>query len=292
MADTATSLETTRHPVTKPKAHPVPSRPSETRKSPPARLAPAGEGHSCRRQKRGRPDPRRRAAMGRRWRVMLDNRLMGLKAGRGGRQWWQDMAKHGRHRTQPCTNSLAPNNHARSNLHANLSPTHVAQRTAHAEPIALSSLRYQLCEVAEHAVQPGPALWCLGAEADSAECSTGRGSGFRSAMHWMRPTLQPSFPATVWPRARSRWRWPMPGTSSAGSTPALAMAGRCFLGEVIGSDGKRYDVQLKGSGQTPYSRQGDGRAALGPVLREYVVSEAMAALGIPDNAGAGGGSDR
>jgi uncharacterized protein YdiU (UPF0061 family) len=43
----------------------------------------------------------------------------------------------------------------------------------------------------------------------------------------------------------------------------------------------RRDIQLKGSGPTPFSRQGDGRAALGPVLREYIVSEAMAALGIP-----------
>ena len=42
----------------------------------------------------------------------------------------------------------------------------------------------------------------------------------------------------------------------------------------------RRDIQLKGSGPTPFSRQGDGRAALGPVLREYIVSEAMAALGI------------
>ncbi len=47
------------------------------------------------------------------------------------------------------------------------------------------------------------------------------------------------------------------------------------------TDGKRRDVQLKGAGRTPFSRGGDGRAALGPVLREYVVSEAMAALGVP-----------
>ena len=46
-------------------------------------------------------------------------------------------------------------------------------------------------------------------------------------------------------------------------------------------DGMRRDIQLKGSGPTPFSRNGDGRAALGPVLREYIVSEAMAALGIP-----------
>jgi uncharacterized protein YdiU (UPF0061 family) len=54
-----------------------------------------------------------------------------------------------------------------------------------------------------------------------------------------------------------------------------------LLGEVVGTDGKRRDIQLKGSGRTPYSRGGDGRAALGPVLREYIVSEAMAALGVP-----------
>ncbi len=53
------------------------------------------------------------------------------------------------------------------------------------------------------------------------------------------------------------------------------------MGEVVGTDGVRRDIQLKGSGPTPYSRNGDGRAWLGPVLREYVVSEAMHALGIP-----------
>ena len=54
-----------------------------------------------------------------------------------------------------------------------------------------------------------------------------------------------------------------------------------LLGEVIDSEGARYDLQLKGSGRTPFSRGGDGKAALGPVLREYIVSEAMAALGVP-----------
>jgi uncharacterized protein YdiU (UPF0061 family) len=85
-------------------------------------------------------------------------------------------------------------------------------------------------------------------------------------------------------------------TLPAGAEPiAMAYAGHQFghfvpqlgdgrailLGEVIDKDGIRRDVQLKGSGPTPFSRRGDGRAALGPVLREYVVSEAMAALGIP-----------
>lgn len=54
-----------------------------------------------------------------------------------------------------------------------------------------------------------------------------------------------------------------------------------LLGEQLTPEGKRFDIQLKGSGQTPYSRRGDGRAALGPMLREYIISEAMAALGIP-----------
>lgn len=54
-----------------------------------------------------------------------------------------------------------------------------------------------------------------------------------------------------------------------------------LLGEHITPSGERYDVQLKGSGRTPYSRGGDGRAALGPMLREYIISEAMYGLGIP-----------
>lgn len=54
-----------------------------------------------------------------------------------------------------------------------------------------------------------------------------------------------------------------------------------LLGEQLTPSGQRVDVQLKGSGQTPYSRRGDGRAALGPMLREYIISEAMHALGIP-----------
>jgi serine/tyrosine/threonine adenylyltransferase len=81
-----------------------------------------------------------------------------------------------------------------------------------------------------------------------------------------------------------------------GSEPiALAYAGHQFghfvpqlgdgranlLGELVSRDGQRCDIQLKGSGRTPFSRGGDGRAALGPVLREYIVSEAMAALGVP-----------
>ncbi|SNR41179.1 protein adenylyltransferase SelO [Puniceibacterium sediminis] len=63
--------------------------------------------------------------------------------------------------------------------------------------------------------------------------------------------------------------------------PQLGDGRAILLGETIGQDGVRRDIQLKGSGPTPYSRRGDGRAWLGPVLREYVVSEAMHALGVP-----------
>jgi len=54
-----------------------------------------------------------------------------------------------------------------------------------------------------------------------------------------------------------------------------------LLGEQVTPQGERFDIQLKGSGRTPFSRQGDGRAALGPMLREYIISEALHALGIP-----------
>ncbi|WP_075215792.1 protein adenylyltransferase SelO [Mongoliimonas terrestris] len=63
--------------------------------------------------------------------------------------------------------------------------------------------------------------------------------------------------------------------------PQLGDGRAMLVGEVIDRHGVRRDIQLKGSGPTPFSRRGDGRAALGPVLREYIVSEAMAALGIP-----------
>jgi uncharacterized protein YdiU (UPF0061 family) len=63
--------------------------------------------------------------------------------------------------------------------------------------------------------------------------------------------------------------------------PQLGDGRAILLGEVVDAGGARRDIQLKGSGPTPFSRRGDGRAAIGPVLREYLVSEAMAALGIP-----------
>jgi uncharacterized protein YdiU (UPF0061 family) len=63
--------------------------------------------------------------------------------------------------------------------------------------------------------------------------------------------------------------------------PQLGDGRAILLGEVLDRAGVRRDIQLKGSGRTPYSRNGDGRAALGPVLREYLLSEAMHALGVP-----------
>lgn len=71
------------------------------------------------------------------------------------------------------------------------------------------------------------------------------------------------------------------GHQFGGWSPQLGDGRAMLLGEVIDRDGVRRDIQLKGSGPTPFSRMGDGRAWLGPVLREYIVSEAMAALGVP-----------
>jgi uncharacterized protein YdiU (UPF0061 family) len=71
------------------------------------------------------------------------------------------------------------------------------------------------------------------------------------------------------------------GHQFGGWSPRLGDGRAILLGEVVAPDGARFDVQLKGSGPTPYSRMGDGRAWVGPVIREYVMSEAMFALGVP-----------
>jgi len=71
------------------------------------------------------------------------------------------------------------------------------------------------------------------------------------------------------------------GHQFGGFSPQLGDGRAILLGEVVDRNGVRRDIQLKGAGRTPYSRGGDGRAAIGPVLREYLVSEAMHALGIP-----------
>jgi serine/tyrosine/threonine adenylyltransferase len=63
--------------------------------------------------------------------------------------------------------------------------------------------------------------------------------------------------------------------------PQLGDGRALLLGEVLTPSGARFDLQFKGSGATPFSRQADGKCALGPALREYLISEAMAALGVP-----------
>jgi uncharacterized protein YdiU (UPF0061 family) len=71
------------------------------------------------------------------------------------------------------------------------------------------------------------------------------------------------------------------GHQFGGWNPQLGDGRAILLGEVIATDGNRYDIQLKGAGPTPFSRRGDGRAWVGPVIREYLISEAMHALGVP-----------
>eukprot|EP00913_Durusdinium_trenchii_P019516 g18346.t1 len=91
--------------------------------------------------------------------------------------------------------------------------------------------------------------------------------------------------------SRLIWRWALlrfgvppqaySGHQFGGFSPQLGDGRAILLGEIVRADGVRHDIQLKGAGPTPFSRRGDGRSALGPVLREYLVSEAMAALGVP-----------
>jgi len=71
------------------------------------------------------------------------------------------------------------------------------------------------------------------------------------------------------------------GHQFGGFSPQLGDGRALLLGEVVDKNGNRFDIQLKGSGRTPYSRGGDGKAGIGPVLREYILSEAMNALGVP-----------
>ena len=71
------------------------------------------------------------------------------------------------------------------------------------------------------------------------------------------------------------------GHQFGGFNPQLGDGRALLLGEVLDTAGARFDIQLKGAGPTPFSRGGDGRSPLGPVLREYLVSEAMHALGVP-----------
>ncbi len=71
------------------------------------------------------------------------------------------------------------------------------------------------------------------------------------------------------------------GHQFGGFSPQLGDGRAHLLGEHLAPDGRRWDIQLKGSGRTPFSRGGDGKAVVGPMLREFLISEAMAALGVP-----------
>lgn len=71
------------------------------------------------------------------------------------------------------------------------------------------------------------------------------------------------------------------GHQFGGFSPQLGDGRAILLGELVDANGTRHDLHLKGSGRTPFSRGGDGKAVLGPVLREYLMGEAMHALGIP-----------
>ncbi len=75
------------------------------------------------------------------------------------------------------------------------------------------------------------------------------------------------------------------GHQFGGFSPQLGDGRAVLIGEVTGTNSKRYDIALKGSGRTPFSRRGDGKASLGPMLREYLISEAMHALSIPTTRG-------
>ena len=95
------------------------------------------------------------------------------------------------------------------------------------------------------------------------------------------PRLAPVFAGNVLPEGADPLAQIYAGHQFGGFSPQLGDGRAHLLGEVVDQGGIRRDIQLKGSGPTPYSRRGDGRAWLGPVLREYVVSEAMHALGVP-----------
>ncbi|MBU4530269.1 MAG: YdiU family protein [Hoeflea sp.] len=89
------------------------------------------------------------------------------------------------------------------------------------------------------------------------------------------------FAGHVAPEGASPLAMAYAGHQFGGFSPQLGDGRALLLGEVIDTKGERRDIHLKGSGRTPFSRGGDGKAVLGPVLREYVIGEAMHALGVP-----------
>ena len=89
------------------------------------------------------------------------------------------------------------------------------------------------------------------------------------------------FSGSAWPAGVQPIAMAYAGHQFGHFSPQLGDGRAALLGEIVTDAGNRYDVQLKGSGRTPFSRGGDGKSWLGPVLREYILSEAMHHLGIP-----------
>jgi serine/tyrosine/threonine adenylyltransferase len=89
------------------------------------------------------------------------------------------------------------------------------------------------------------------------------------------------FSGSIMPEGSSPLAQVYAGHQFGGFSPQLGDGRALLLGEIFDRDGHRQDIQLKGSGKTPFSRRGDGKAVMGPVLREYLVAEAMHALGVP-----------
>jgi uncharacterized protein YdiU (UPF0061 family) len=89
------------------------------------------------------------------------------------------------------------------------------------------------------------------------------------------------FSGDVIPEGASPLAFAYAGHQFGHFSPQLGDGRALLLGEIVAPDGARFDIQLKGSGPTAFSRNGDGKAAIGPVLREFLISEAMAAMGVP-----------
>lgn len=100
-------------------------------------------------------------------------------------------------------------------------------------------------------------------------------------LNWHGADLAAIFSGNLLPPGAAPLAQAYAGHQFGGFSPQLGDGRAILLGEIIDTHGQRRDIALKGSGPTPFSRRGDGRAALGPVLREYIISEAMHALGIP-----------
>ena len=120
-----------------------------------------------------------------------------------------------------------------------------------------------------------------GATAGQVECGTGPEPGPGSGRAGKRARGRDSGRQPAWPRAPSHWRWPMPGTSSGILCRSSVMAAPTCWARSSGVTACATTSSSRAPAARPFSRGGDGRAALGPVLREYIVSEAMAALGVP-----------